>query len=88
MNEITLVPAITALCYLFCEAMKTTPLPNKFLPLLACLFGGFAGAVFFLLLPSFFAVGATVGHAVLSGGGSGLLATGAYEAVMQFIRKK
>ncbi len=87
MNEITLVPAVTALCYLFCEALKSTPLPKKLLPLLSCLFGGATGAMLFLLLPSLFAASATIGHAVLSGGGSGLVATGAYEAVMQFIKK-
>ena len=88
MTELTLLPAVTAVCYLFCEALKATPLPSKWLPLLSSLFGGLLGAVLFFLVPMWFPGGSHVGNALLSGFGSGLTATGAYEAVMQFWKKK
>ncbi len=88
MGDIVLVPALTALSYLFCEAMKATPIPNKFLPLIGTLFGALAGGLLFFLAPELLGGVPDIGRALLSGGGSGCLATGAYETVMQFVKPK
>lgn len=87
MTAITSIPMILVLTYLLCEALKETALPNKFLPLIACLFGLFSGGVLYLLCPELIPAD-SMATALTYGATSGLAATGTYEAVMQFLKKK
>lgn len=73
------VTAITVICYLACEAVKTTKLDNKFVPIIAGALGAILGIVGYLThMPDFPAQDALTAIAV--GIVSGLSATGVHEA--------
>ena len=48
----TSVAAITVICYLIIEIIKTTPLDRKWLPIISGLLGGALGVVAMLIMPS------------------------------------
>ena len=81
---ITSMAAITVICCLLATALKSSPLPNKWLPTFCGTLGGVLGAAMFRLTPDFPA--GDVLTAIAVGIVSGLAATGGYEAVHQ-IRK-
>ncbi len=69
------VSAITVICYLICELVKTTKLDNKFVPVIAGLLGGILGVVGYMIqMPDFPANDILTAIAV--GIVSGLAATG------------
>jgi len=73
------VTAITVICYLICEGVKTTKLDTKFVPIIAGFFGAVLGLVGFLThMPDFPAEDVLTALAV--GIVSGLSATGVHEA--------
>ncbi len=70
------VTAITVICYLICEGVKTTKLDNKYVPVIAGFIGAVLGVVGFLThMPDFPAQDILTATAV--GIVSGLAATGA-----------
>ena len=73
--------AITALCWLFGEGVKVSPLDKKFIPVLCGFFGALLGMAGLFLMPVFPAADLITAAAV--GAVSGLAATGANEAVRQ-----
>ena len=75
--------AITALCWLFGEGVKVSPLDKKFIPVLCGLFGALLGMAGLFLMPDFPASDLITAAAV--GAVSGLAATGANEAVRQLL---
>ena len=79
------VAGITVICYLVAEAVKQTPLANKWLPSICGLCGALLGIVGLFFMPGFPAEDIITALAV--GIVSGLAATGGYEAVRQLSGK-
>lgn len=79
------VAGITVICYLVAEAVKQTPLANKWLPSICGLCGAVLGVVGMYVMPDFPAGDIITALAV--GIVSGLAATGGYEAVRQLSGK-
>jgi hypothetical protein len=71
----TSVAAITVICYLIIEIIKTTALDHKWLPIISGILGGAVGVVAMLVMPSFPA--SDYLNAIAIGIVSGLAATGA-----------
>lgn len=80
------VAGITVICYLVAEAVKQTPLANKWLPSICGLCGAVLGIVGMYIMPDFPA--ADIITALAVGIVSGLAATGGYEAISQLAGKK
>jgi O-antigen/teichoic acid export membrane protein len=77
----TSVAAITVICYLVMEILKTTPLNRKWLPAISGLLGGGIGVVALLIMPSFPA--SDYLNAIAIGIVSGLASTGVHQVVKQ-----
>ena len=73
------IAAITALCWLFGELVKLTPLRREAIPALCGLFGAALGLAGLALMPDFPASDLITAAAL--GAVSGLAATGVHEAV-------
>lgn len=80
------VAGITVICYLVAEAVKQTPLANKWLPSICGLCGALLGIVGLFFMPGFPAEDIITALAV--GIVSGLAATGGYEALKQIFKKE
>lgn len=76
--------AITVICYLICEAVKATPLDNKWLPVIAGTAGAILGIVGMATMPEFPATDTITAVAV--GVVSGLAATGTNQIFKQFTK--
>ena len=74
---IVAIPVITVIVFLIVEAVKATPLDNKWMPVIAGGFGGILGVVAMYVMPDF--PGADPLTAVAIGIVSGLAATGAHQ---------
>lgn len=81
---ITGVAAITVLCYLLGQAIKLSPVRDKWIPLICGLFGGILGVVGYYVMAGFPAADPLTAAAV--GVVSGLAATGVHQVCKQ-IRK-
>lgn len=81
---IVAIPVITVICYLIAEAIKCTPLDNKWLPVLCGVCGAALGVVALKVMPEFPAV--DVLTAVAIGIVSGLAATGAHQIGKQLTK--
>ena len=79
------VAAITVICFLVAEAVKATPLDNKWLPVICGALGGVLGVVALHVMPEFPAT--DVITAVAVGVVSGLAATGAHQIYKQQTKK-
>ena len=75
------VTAITVICYLAAQAIKATPLDNKWLPVICGVLGGVLGAVSMHVVPDYPASDYITSVAV--GIVSGLAATGANQIYKQ-----
>ncbi len=75
------VAAITVICYLVAQAIKATPLENKWLPIISGAVGGVLGVVGYYVMPDFPAD--DIITAVSVGIVSGLAATGAHQIYKQ-----
>lgn len=75
------VAAITVICYLVAQAIKATPLENKWLPIISGAVGGVFGVVGFYVMPDFPAD--DIITAISVGIVSGLAATGAHQIYKQ-----
>ena len=78
---IAAIPVITVIVFLIVEAVKATPLDNKWLPVIAGGFGGVLGVVAMFVMPDF--PGADPLTAIAIGIVSGLAATGAHQIYKQ-----
>lgn len=78
---ITSVAAITVICALLAQAVKATPLDNKWLPVICGAFGGILGVVGSAVIPDFPAADPITAVAV--GIVFGLAATGAHQVFKQ-----
>ena len=79
---IEVVPVIAVIVFLLVEAVKATPLDNKWLPVIAGACGGVLGIAATVLMPDFPAHDPLTAFAV--GIVSGLAATGAHQIYKQF----
>ena len=79
------VAAITVICFLAAEAVKLTPLDNKWLPVICGALGGILGVVGQRVMPDFPADNILTAIAV--GIVSGLAATGAHQIYKQQTQK-
>ena len=75
------IAAITALCGLLGEAVKVSPLDDRFIPVCCGVLGTLLGVAALWLMPGFPASDPITAAAL--GAVSGLAATGVYEAVKQ-----
>lgn len=80
------VAAITVICYLICQAVKATPLDNKWLPVIAGACGGVLGIVGMEIMPDFPATDYITSVAV--GIVSGLAATGVNQIFKQLTKSE
>lgn len=80
------VAAITVICFLIAEAVKATPLDNKWLPVICGVLGGILGVVGEKVMPDFPA--SDVLTAIAIGIVSGLSATGAHQIYKQQTKSK
>ena len=78
------IPVITIICFLIAEAVKATPLDNKWLPLICGACGGCLGAVAMRLMPDFPAK--DILSAIAVGIVSGFGATGAHQVYKQLTK--
>lgn len=78
------VPVITVIVFLVVEAVKATPLDNKWLPVIAGAFGGILGIVATYVMPDFPAKDPLTAIAI--GIVSGLAATGAHQIYKQLTK--
>lgn len=81
---IVAIPVITVIVFLVVEAVKATPLDNKWMPVIAGGFGGVLGVVAMYVMPDF--PGADPLTAIAIGIVSGLAATGAHQIYKQFTK--
>lgn len=81
---IVAIPVITVIVFLIVEAVKATPLDNKWMPVIAGGFGGVLGVVAMFVMPDF--PGADPLTAIAIGIVSGLAATGAHQIYKQFTK--
>ena len=81
MLGITGVAAVTIICYLVAEAVKATPLDNKWLPVICGVVGGILGVVGMYVMPEYPAQDVLTAIAV--GIVSGLAATGVNQIYKQ-----
>lgn len=77
----TAFPAIAVICYLIAQIVKSTPLDNKYLPIIAGSAGGILGIIGMYIIPEFPA--ADIYSALAVGIVSGLAATGANQIYKQ-----
>ena len=75
------IPVITVIVFLIAEAVKATPLDNKWLPVICGATGGILGIVAMFLMPEFPAKDYLTAAAI--GIVSGLAATGAHQIYKQ-----
>lgn len=81
---IVAIPVITVIVFLVVEAVKATPLDNKWMPVIAGGFGGILGVVAMFVMPDF--PGADPLTAIAIGIVSGLAATGAHQIYKQLTK--
>ena len=81
---IVAIPVITVIVFLVVEAVKATPLDNKWLPVVAGAFGGVLGVVAMYVMEDFKNV--DVLTAIAMGIVSGLAATGAHQIYKQLTK--
>lgn len=81
---IVAVPVITVIVFLIVEAVKATPLDNKWLPVIAGACGGILGIVATFVMPEFPASDPLTAFAI--GIVSGLAATGAHQIYKQLTK--
>jgi O-antigen/teichoic acid export membrane protein len=77
----TSVAAITVICYLVIEIIKTTQLSRRWLPIISGLLGGALGVIAMLVMPSYPA--SDYLNAIAIGIVSGLAATGINQMAKQ-----
>ena len=82
---IAAIPVITIIVFLAVEAVKATPLDNKWLPVIAGGFGGILGVVAMMVMPEFPATDPLTSIAI--GIVSGLAATGAHQVYKQLTKE-
>lgn len=78
------VAAITAICYIVGEAVKLSPLDNKWIPVVCGIFGGALGVAGMFVMPDFPATDYITAVAV--GIVSGLAATGINQTFKQLTK--
>lgn len=81
---IAAIPVITVIVFLAVEAVKATPLDNKWLPVIAGALGGALGVVAMFVMPEFQAK--DILTAIAIGIVSGLAATGAHQVYKQLTK--
>lgn len=79
------IPAITVICFLIGEAVKLTPLDEKWIPVICGFCGGALGVVAMYTMPEFPVTNILAAIAV--GIVSGLAATGAHQIYKQLTQK-
>lgn len=79
------IPIITVICYIAITAIKSTKVENKWYPIISCFLGMITAVAMYFVLPDF--IGATsVLVAIISGGVSGLAATGSNQVLKQLMK--
>lgn len=85
MLNYTTIPVIVVICYIAITAIKSTKIESKWYPLISCGLGMLIGVAMHYIVPEF--IGATsLVVAVISGGVSGLAATGSNQVLKQLMK--
>jgi hypothetical protein len=82
---IATIPSIIIICYLISQGIKTTPLDNKYIPIISGVVGGILGVVAMFIVPDFPANDYLMAIAI--GIVSGLSATGINQIYKQLSNK-
>lgn len=82
---IATIPSIIIICYLAAQGIKTTPLDNKYIPIICGVLGGILGVVAMFIVPDFPATDLLTAIAI--GIVSGLAATGINQIFKQLSNK-
>lgn len=82
--DIVSIPVLTVICFLIAEAIKATPLDNKWLPIICGACGGILGVVAMFIMPEYPAKDYLTAIAI--GIVSGLAATGAHQVYKQLTK--
>ena len=83
---IVAIPVITVICFLVAEAVKATPLDNKWLPIICGVVGGILGVVAMFVMAEFPSNDVLTSIAI--GIVSGLAATGAHQVYKQLTKEE
>lgn len=83
---IVAIPVITVICFLVAEAVKATPLDNKWLPIICGVVGGILGVVAMYVMTEFPSNDVLTSIAI--GIVSGLAATGAHQVYKQLTKEE
>lgn len=79
------IPLIVVICYIVITAIKSTKIDSRWYPLISCGIGMLVGVAMFYITPEF--IGATsIMVAIVSGGVSGLAATGSNQVLKQLMK--
>ena len=79
------IPLIVVICYIAITAIKSTRIESKWYPLISCGLGMLIGVAMHYIVPEF--IGATsLIVAIISGGVSGLAATGSNQVLKQLMK--
>lgn len=79
------IPLIVVICYIAITAIKSTKIDGRWYPLISCGIGMLIGVAMFYITPEF--IGATsIMVAIVSGGVSGLAATGSNQVLKQLMK--
>lgn len=79
------IPLIVVICYIAITAIKSTKLDSRWYPLISCGLGMLIAVAMFYIVPEF--IGATsLMVAIVSGGVSGLAATGSNQVLKQLMK--
>lgn len=79
------IPLIVVICYIVITAIKSTKIDSRWYPLISCGIGMLIGVAMFYITPEF--IGATsIMVAIVSGGVSGLAATGSNQVLKQLMK--
>ncbi len=79
------IPIIVVICYIAITAIKSTKIESRWYPIISCAIGMIAAVAMYYILPDF--IGATsLVVAVISGGVSGLAATGSNQVLKQLLK--
>ena len=83
---IVAIPVITVICFLVAEAVKATPLDNKWLPIICGVVGGILGVVAMFVMEEFPSNDVLTSIAI--GIVSGRAATGAHQVYKQLTKEE
>lgn len=79
------IPVIVVICYIAITAIKGTSVSSKWYPVISCFLGAISAFAMYYIVPGFINA-STLTAAIISGGISGLAATGSNQVLKQLMK--